>query len=72
MQSCTHLAHSGMKCNLAHILCYPGSKPYNLQLSSNLTYTGISLDNSNRSSSPMGVRNIDVQLYNVAHTYLAH
>ena len=27
----------------------------------------ITLDNSNRFSSPMGVRNIDIDLYNVAH-----
>ena len=29
--------------------------------------TRITLDNSNRFSSPIGVRNVDVQLYNVAH-----
>ena len=41
---------------------------HNLQLPSNLTCTHITLDNSNRFSSPTGVRSIDVQLYNVAHT----
>ena len=27
VQSCTHLGHWWMKCNLVHILCYPESKP---------------------------------------------
>ena len=41
----------------------------NLHLPSNLTYTRITLDNSNRFSSPMGVSNIDIDLYNVAHIF---
>ena len=39
---------------------------YSLQLPSNLTYTCITLDNSNRFSSPIGVRNIDIDLYNAS------
>ena len=78
MQSCTTLGQSlrvtevQLNLNISSTVLTQISSQFeqfaaSLKFAAFLTYTCITLDNSNRFSSPMGVRNIDIDLYNVAH-----